>query len=259
MLLVAVFVAIFASVIAPYDPARLGAGPPKTPPTLAYPLGTDQFGRDQLSRIIFGTRISVGVALIVVAGSFLAGFPLGLATGYKGGRFDYITGRALDVVFAFPTILLALVLATLLSPSLQTAVIALIIVYIPIVSRFVRGAVKSERVRDYVVAARVAGASPLWIVVRHIVPNIASPLLVLASSIMAFTVLAEAGLSYLGFGAQPPTSSWGKMLTENSAYFATDPYLALFPGIAIMLLVLALNLLGDGLRDHLDPRYRGAV
>jgi len=256
---VALFVAIFAPWIAPYEPTKMGAGPPKQPPMSGYPLGTDPFGRDQLSRIIYGARISVGVALLVLGGSFAAGIPLGMFIGHVGGRIDYAVGRLLDVVFAFPTILLALILSTLFAPSLQTAIIALIIVYIPIVARFVRGVTRAEHGRDYVLGARVAGASPLRLLVSHVLPNIASPLLVLASSVMAFSVLAEAGLSYLGFGAQPPTSSWGKMLTENSSYYATDPYLALFPGLAITILVLGLNLLGDGLRDHLDPRYRSAI
>jgi peptide/nickel transport system permease protein len=249
-------VALFAPLIEPHDPAQLNVGPPLQLPSLEFPMGTDGFGRDQLSRVIAGARISVGVALVVAGAAVAIGFPLGLIVGYAGGRLDFAVGRVLDVMFAFPSLLLALVLSAILGPGLRTVIIALIIVYVPIVARFVRGAVATERQREYVFAARIAGASPARIVMRHIVPNTISPLLVLTTAIMAFTVLAEAALSYLGFGTQPPTSSWGKMLTENQTYVATEPYLVIFPGVAITLLVLALNLLGDSLRDHLDPRQR---
>jgi ABC-type dipeptide/oligopeptide/nickel transport system permease subunit len=259
VLLVIVIVAAFAPILSPYDPAQLNAGPALQGPSLDYPMGTDAFGRDQLSRVIAGARISVGVALIVAGIAIAIGFPLGLIIGYVGGRLDFAVGRVLDVLFAFPSLLLALVLSTILRPGLRTVIIALSIVYVPIVARFVRGAVAAERRRDYVTAARIAGASPLRIVLRHIVPNTISPLLVLTTAIMAFTVLAEAALSYLGFGAQPPTSSWGKMLTENQSYASTDTYLVIFPGLAITVLVLALNVLGDSLRDHLDPRQREAL
>jgi ABC-type dipeptide/oligopeptide/nickel transport system permease subunit len=249
-------VALFAPLIEPHDPTQLNVGAPLELPSLEFPMGTDGFGRDQLSRVIAGARISVGVALVVAGAAVAIGFPLGLIVGYAGGRLDFAVGRVLDVMFAFPSLLLALVLSAILGPGLRTVIIALIIVYVPIVARFVRGAVAAERQREYVFAARIAGASPARIVMRHIVPNTISPLLVLTTAIMAFTVLAEAALSYLGFGTQPPTSSWGKMLTENQTYVATEPYLVIFPGVAITLLVLALNLLGDSLRDHLDPRQR---
>jgi ABC-type dipeptide/oligopeptide/nickel transport system permease subunit len=249
-------VALFAPLLEPHDPAQLNVGAALQLPSVEFPMGTDGFGRDQLSRVIAGARISVGVALVVTGAAVAIGFPLGLIVGYAGGRLDFAVGRVLDVMFAFPSLLLALVLSAILGPGLRTVIIALIIVYVPIVARFVRSAVTAERQREYVFAARIAGASPARIVMRHIVPNTISPLLVLTTAIMAFTVLAEAALSYLGFGTQPPTSSWGKMLTENQTYVATEPYLVIFPGVAITLLVLALNLLGDSLRDHLDPRQR---
>jgi peptide/nickel transport system permease protein len=256
MLVSALVVAALAPLIAPHDPAAMNVGPPLQPPSFDHLLGTDAYGRDQLSRIVYGARISVSIALAVALSSTVIGIPLGLVIGYVGGTLDYLSSRVLDIFFAFPSLLLALVLSTLLRPGLKTVTIALVIVYAPIATRFVRGAVVAERSREYVTAASVAGASSARILVRHILPNIISPILVLISSIMAFTILAEAGLSYLGFGAQPPTSSWGKMLTESASYLNLAPYLVVFPGLAITYLVLALNLAGDGLRDTFDPRQR---
>jgi peptide/nickel transport system permease protein len=256
MLALAVLVAIFAPLLTPYDPNQIGVGPALEQPTLDFPLGVDPYGRDQLSRILVGTRISVGVAALVAAASIAVGLPLGLVVGYVGGRFDFVVGRVFDVLFAFPSLLLALVLSTLLKPGLRTVTLALVIVYIPVVTRFIRSAAISERTHEYVLATQISGASTARVLVRHILPNIVSPLLVLASLIMAFSVLAEAALSYIGFGSQPPNSSWGKMLTEHSDYIETAPHLAIYPGLAITYVVLALNLFGDSLRDRLDPRLR---
>jgi peptide/nickel transport system permease protein len=251
-----VIVAAFGPLLEPHDPAQLNVGSPLQAPSLEHPMGTDGFGRDQLSRVIAGARISVTVALIVAGGAVAIGFPLGVMVGYASGRLDFAVGRVLDVMFAFPGMLLALVLSVIVGAGLRTVIIALVIVYAPVVTRFVRGAVAAERQREYVAAARIAGASPWRIMARHIAPNTISPLLVLTTAIMAFAVLYEAALSYIGFGTQPPTSSWGKMLTENQTYASTEPYLVVFPGLAITVLVLALNVLGDSLRDHLDPRQR---
>jgi peptide/nickel transport system permease protein len=256
MLVSVLVIAAFAPLIAPHDPAAMSVGPSLQPPSADYLLGTDAYGRDQLSRIVFGARISVTIALIVAMTSTAIGVPLGLVIGYAGGILDYLSSRVLDIFFAFPSLLLALVLSTLMGPGLKTVTVALVIVYAPIATRFVRGAVVAERSREYVTAASVAGASAPRILFRHILPNIMSPVLVLISSIMAFTVLAEAALSYLGLGAQPPTSSWGKMLTESASYLRVAPYLVVIPGLAITYLVLALNLAGDGLRDRFDPRQR---
>ena len=259
MLTTLAFIAIFGPALTPHAPEDIGLGELLSPPSWAHPMGLDNFGRDQLSRVIAGARISLVVALTIAGGSILVGFPVGLFIGYKGGLIDQIAGRVLDSIFAFPSLLLALVMTAILGPGLRTVVYALLIVYIPIVARVIRSAVIGERQRDYIIAARVMGVPTRTIVTRHLGRNVASPVLVLATLIMAFAVLAEAALSYLGFGAQPPTASWGKMLTENSPYIFAAPFLSIFPGLAIAYFVLALNLLGDGLRDHMDPRLRDAL
>jgi ABC-type dipeptide/oligopeptide/nickel transport system permease subunit len=259
MIVVAALVAVFAPLLAPHDPNAINAADRLQSPSWSHPFGTDPLGRDQLSRVIVGTRSSVGVAVTVTSLAMAIGFPLGLVAGYRRGWFDSVVGRLLDIVLSFPGLLLALAVTTVMRAGVKTVVIALTIIYIPIVTRFVRSAVLAEREREYVVSARVAGASTRRILLEHIVPNIVSPLLVLGTSIMAFTVLAEAALSYLGFGIQPPTPSWGKMLSENAGYLSTATYLVVFPGLAISYLVLAFNLLGDALRDRLDPRQAGLV
>ena len=254
-------VAILAPVLAPYDPNALQAGPPLSRPGLDFLMGTDPFGRDQLSRVIYGTRISMGVAAIVSISAVGVGLPVGLLAGYVGRDIDYWTGRLLDLLLAFPGLLLALVLTTIFGPSIRTATLALAIVYMPIATRFIRAAVARERRQDYILAAEVGGASTSRIFAHHLLPNIVSELLIIGTLIMSFAVLAEAGLSFLGLGVQPPAASWGRMLTDNRSYVTTAPHLVLFPGAAITLLVLALSVLGDGLRDHLDPlqsrKHRG--
>ena len=251
--------AIAAPVLAPYDPYEIGVGPSLAPPSANHLLGTDALGRDSLSRIMFGTRISLGAAAIVSFSAVLIGTSLGLVSGYSRRRVDFIIGRILDLLLTFEGLLLALVLATLMRPSLRTVVIALTVVYVPVTARFIRSAVAREMGREYVTAARVAGASPLRIMLRHVLPNIVSHVLVIASLIMSFAVLAEASLSFIGLGVQPPAASWGRTLAENRFYLTTVPELVIFPGIAIMLLVLSLNLLGDGLRDLLDPYHRSTT
>lgn len=253
MLVVVLVAAVGSEILAPYPPYDLRVGPRLAPPDARHFIGTDVYGRDQFSRLLIGARISVQAGAVIALGALAIGLPLGLAAGYRGGWVDEIIGRLLELVLAFPWILVALLLAAVLGPSLTTAVASLVIVYTPLIARLTRSVVLSERERDYVAAARVNGASGWRISARHVAPNIVSPLIVLTTSIMAYAVLAEASLSYLGLGAQPPTASWGRMLTENSTFFASAPHLALFPGIAISWLVLALNLLGDAMRDQLDP------
>lgn len=259
MLVLALLVAALGPLLVPHAPDAVGVGEPLESFSGAHWLGTDPLGRDELSRIVAGARISIAVAVAVAVAAITLGVPLGMLIGYRGGAADFVVGRVFDFMFAFPALLLALTLAAVLGPGLGTVTIALVVIYIPITARFVRGLVLGERDRDYVLSARIVGASHARILARHILPNIASPLLVLVSSIMAFSILAEAALSYLGVGAQPPTASWGKMLTESQSYLSTAPRLALAPGLAITYIVLALNLLGDGLRDHLDPRFERAI
>ncbi|GAA4664448.1 ABC transporter permease [Amycolatopsis dongchuanensis] len=244
--------ALLAPAIQPYDPQDLTAGIPLDPPSPEHWFGVDDFGRDQLSRILDGARISLSISGIVAAVSMAVGTPIGLFLGYRRGRLDFVVGRLLDVMFAFPGLLLALVLATALGPGLTTATIAMCIIFTPLAIRFVRGVVASESVSDYVVAARIVGASSVRIAFRHLLPNIKSQLFVIATLIMSFAVLTEAALSFLGVGAQPPSASWGRMITDGRAYITTQPFLALIPALAIAVLVLLLNTLGDGLRDRLD-------
>jgi peptide/nickel transport system permease protein len=258
MIASAVAVAVLGPLVLPYGPNELsrdlGAGV-----SGAHPMGTDPLGRDVLSRVVEGLQISLRVGVVVAAAAVAVGLPLGLLAGYARGAADMVVGRTMDLLFVFPGLLLALVLATVLGTGLTTAMIALTIVYVPVSVRFIRSAVLAERARDYVSAAEVVGASPTRIVVRHIAPNIVSSVLVLLSTIIAFSMLAEASLSYLGVGAQPPTSSLGTMLTDYQAYLSVQPTLMVFPGAALSLLVLAFTLLGDGLRDHFDPRRRRRV
>ena len=256
VLVVYVALAVVGPAIAPYDASELWVGPIAEGPSWEHPMGTDAFGRDQLSRVLEGTRLSMGVTAVVAVSATLIGMPLGLLAGFRRGSWDHLIGRVTDGVFAFPTLLLALTLAAILGTGVSTAVIALTIAYVPIITRFVRSAVIAETARPYVTAAHTLGFSKWRVLFNHVVPNIISPLLVLVTSVMALAVLAEAALSFLGVGAQPPAASWGRMLTENRAYLGTEPALVLFPGAAITGLVLSLNILGDALRDELDPRQR---
>ncbi|HEY2044298.1 MAG TPA: ABC transporter permease [Jatrophihabitans sp.] len=259
ILLVAVLVAIFAPELVPADPNKVGSAAPLVGPSAAHWLGTDSLGRDEFSRLLMGTRISVGTAVAVTVLCMLIGVPLGLLGGYLRGAVDFTLGRLADLILSFPGILLALVLSTVLTPSARTVIIALTVIYIPTAYRFVRGAVLAEMTRGYVQGARAAGAGPIRLMVRHVLPNISSPVLVLASSVAAFSVLAEAALSFLGFGAQPPLASWGKLLSDSTTLFSIAPLLVLAPGLAIGLVVVCLNLVGDRMRDRLDPRLRSGT
>ena len=225
-------------------------------PTAAFPFGTDALGRDLFSRVLFGARLSMQVAVLSVAAATAAGGLLGLVSGYLGGLVDLTVGRVMDVFFAFPAILLALGIVAALGPDTRNVIIAIAVVYTPIFMRVVRGPVLALKARDFVEAARAVGATRARIIFRHIVPNLLSTLIVQVSLALSWAVLTEGALSFLGLSAQPPAPSWGVMLNEGRQYLEFATHLAIFPGLAIMIAVLGFNLLGDGLRDALDPQRR---
>jgi peptide/nickel transport system permease protein len=257
VLLVVILVAIFAGQIAPFDPAEQPAER-LTAPNGTYWFGTDEFGRDVFSRVVWGTRISlyVGVASVAIAGAI--GVVFGLIAGYYGGWADSLIMRLVDIMFAFPTIVLAITITGILGPSLTNATIAIGLVYAPVFARVTRGPVLSVVNLEYVQAARTVGASDRRIVMRHVFPNVTAPLIVQTTLALSTAILAEAALSFLGLGTQPPTPSWGTMLGTGRKFLELSPWVAIFPGLAIVVTVLAFNLLGDGLRDILDPRLRGS-
>ena len=256
VLTVVVILAIFAPIVAPDSPYTMNRIDSLQGPSRSHPLGTDELGRDLFSRVIYGARTSLLVAAAAVAIATLIGAPIGIVSGYFEGSIDNLSMRVMDVIFAFPALLLALAITAFLGPSLRNAALALGLVYAPGFARIVRGPVLSAKRQEYVEASRVSGAGHGRILVRHLLPNVLSPLIVTATVTFSFALLAEAALSYLGLGAQPPEPSWGAMLSGGRRFMETVPSLAIFPGIAIMVTVLAINLLGDALRDVLDPRLR---
>ena len=249
-----VLAALFAPLLAPYDPNFQDLNHITQGPTGAHPMGTDDLGRDVLSRIIFGARISVAAAIVPVLLALIIGVPLGLVTGYFRGLWDDTIMRVVDAMQAFPFLILALAFASVLGPGFFNAMIAIGIGFIPAFIRIVRGQVLSVSAHDYILSARASGTRDLRILRRHVLPNALGPLLVQTTVAMAAAILAEAGLSFLGVGVQPPTASWGQMLTVAQEYINSAPWLATWPGVAIFLAVLGFNLLGDGIRDGLDPR-----
>jgi peptide/nickel transport system permease protein len=257
LILVVVVLAVLADVVAPYDPTEMKVVDALKRPSAPHPFGTDRFGRDVLSRTIYGSRIALGVALSSIAIAFVVGTVLGLVGGYTGGWPDLVIGRVMDVLFSFPTLILAIGIAAMLGPGLNNAALAIAVVYVPLFSRVARGPVMAEREKDHVAAAQGLGAGWPRVVFRHILPNVLAPLIVQASVSLAFAILIEASLSYLGLGTQPPDPSWGTMLNEGRTYLETAPWMSIFPGLAIMVTVFGFNLLGDGLRDTLDPQLRG--
>jgi len=256
VVLLFIVLALFAPWIAPHDPIAASWAAIRKAPSAQYWLGTDEIGRDVLSRVIWGTRASLLAGVVSVSISLLIGVPLGMAAGFLGGAVDAVISRITDAFLACPFLILAIALAAFLGPSLTNAMIAIGVSAAPIFVRLARGQVLSVKVEDYVEAARAVGNSPLRIALRHILPNITAPLIVQATLAIAAAVIAEASLSFLGLGQQPPAPSWGSMLNTAKNYIDNSPWMAISPGIAIFLLVLSFNLLGDGLRDALDPRQR---
>ena len=251
--------AAFAPLIAPYDPYEKNYDNLLSPPSAQHWLGTDTLGRDTLSRIIIASRTTLMVGVIALGIAAIAGMILGLLAGYFGGWVQSVIMRIMDALMAYPMILLALVIASLLGGGLVNVMIALGIALVPGYARLMCGQVLSVKENDYVLAEHSIGASNLRIMIKHIFPNCLPPLIVMITMMMGMTILAEAGLSYLGIGIEPPQAAWGGMINDGYSRITTNPILSFAPGVAIMLVVFSFNVVGDGLRDALDPRLRGAI
>jgi peptide/nickel transport system permease protein len=254
-----ILVAIFAPLIAPYDPYQLGTGDILEQPSGKHWLGTDQLGRDTLSRVIHGSRTSLMVGLIVVAISGIIGMTLGLLAGYYTGWTNTIIMRFIDALMSFPMILLAMVIAALLGGGMSNVILALTVGLVPIYARLMCGQVLTVKANDYVLAEKSMGASNMRIMLGHIIMNCFPPLIVMMTMVLGATILAEAGLSFLGIGIEQPTPAWGSMVNDGRDYLMDLPILSFAPGLAIMLVVFGFNMVGDGLRDALDPRLRGVI
>ncbi|HKX18622.1 MAG TPA: ABC transporter permease [bacterium] len=250
------FATVAAPLLAPDDPLVMHSQMLLARPGGAHPFGTDEFGRDLLARLLFGARASLAVAFGSVALALAAGGGSGLVAGYRGGVLDNVLMRTMDVIFAFPAVLLAIAIMAVLGAALQNVILAIGIVYTPQFARVVRASAIETRGLEYVDAAGALGARTPRILARHILPNIMAPLIVQTSLSLSFAILTESALSFLGLGTQPPTPSWGNMLAEARRFMVIAPWTAITPGAAIALIVLGFNLLGDGLRDLLDPRLR---
>lgn len=251
--------ALFPTLFTRVDPYAVDTTRQVLAPSAQYVLGTDGVGRDVWARVVWGSRNSLGVAVASVAAAVLAGGTIGLLSGFMGGAVDQILGRLMDVIFSFPAMLLGVVIAGILGPGLNNAILALAVVFTPIFYRVVRGSVLAERERDYIEAARALGVPTLRILWRHILPNVMAPLIVQTTVQLCYAIILEAALSYLGLGTQPPHPSWGTILNEGRAFLTRGPWISIFPGLAIFGAVLSFNLVGDGLRDILDPRLKNAI
>ena len=257
-----VFIAIFADFIAPYSPIEQYRGFTRLPPAWidggnwAHPLGTDPVGRDMLSRILYGSRISLFIGLSVMFVSAVLGVLLGLLAAFWGGIVDVIIIRVMDLILAIPSLVLAILIIAVIGPNLTNTIVAVTIVGLPFYVRLVRASAISELTKDYVTAAKVAGVGPLRLMLSTVLPNCLAPLIVQAALGISDAILAAAGLGFLGLGAQPPTPEWGSMLAESRDLITSNPWVMARPGIAILITVLAINLMGDGLRDALDPRLK---
>ena len=252
---ITILTAVCAPLIAPYDPADQQADR-LLGPSREHLFGTDELGRDTFSRVVYGARVSLEVGIIAVFVALVVGGFLGIVSGFFGGILDNIIMRLVDIMFAFPGLILAIVIAGLLGPSSRNAMIAIGVIYAPAFARVIRGSVLSVQNELYIEAAQVSGATNVRLISQHVLPNIVAPLIVLVTVYLSSAILAEAGLSFLGLGTQPPEPSWGGMLNASRSYMEINPWMAIAPGLAIMFVVLGLNFLGDGLRDILDPRLR---
>jgi len=257
-----IFIAIFANVLAPYDPLEQFRDFTKLPPVWVaggnwrFPLGTDPLGRDMLSRILYGSRISLFIGLAVMLITAVVGIFLGLVAAFRGGIFDIAIIRVMDLIMAIPSLVLAILIIAVIGPNLTNTIVAIAIVYMPRFVRLVRASALSELSKDYVTAAKVAGVGPWRLMFTTVLPNCMAPLIVQAALSISDAILEAAGLGFLGLGAQPPTPEWGSMLADSKDLITSHPWVMALPGIAILITVLAINLMGDGLRDALDPRLR---
>ena len=251
-----VFMALAAPLLTPYDPIRLNVVESLEPPSARHWLGTDQFGRDVLARVIYGARVSMAMGVVAVTISVVLGLALGLVSGYYRGTVDLLVMRLVDVMLAFPGILLALVIIAVLGPNLGSAMIAVGVSGMPLFVRVVRSSTLTVRALQYVEAAQAAGSGDARVLVRHVLPNVLTPVIVLVTLGIPAAIVAGAALSFLGLGVKPPTPDWGEMLSKGRAFMGTAWWLSTFPGLAIAVIVLAINRFGDGLRDALDPRMK---
>jgi peptide/nickel transport system permease protein len=249
-----ILVGVFAPYLMPNDPIQVSLEQRLASPSSEYPLGTDHLGRCLLSRLILGTRVSLSVSAIALIVILLISIPVGTISGYMGGWVDNLLMRFVDILLAFPNLILALVIAGMLGPGLLNVMLAVSVVGWVGYARVIRGLVLSVKEKEYIMAARASGTPEWAVIIRHILPNVLSPVIVLATLDIGSLVLSISGLSFLGLGAQPPTPEWGSMLNDGRSYMQVAPQLMVYPGMAIMIVVLAFNLLGDGLRDALDPR-----
>jgi ABC-type dipeptide/oligopeptide/nickel transport system permease subunit len=251
-----VFMAIFAPALAPYDPLAQGVGPANQGPTWTHWAGTDSFGRDMLSRIIYGARIALAVGIVSVVIALVIGVALGLAAGYYGGWADVVIMRVMDGLFAFPIIILAIAMMAVMGFGVKNVIIAVAVGFIAPFARVTRADVLAVKEEPYIEAARLGGVSSLAIIARHVLPNVTAPIIVQAALRVSGAIITEAGLSFLGLGPPPPTPVWGSMIAEGRNFIVMAPHISTIPGVALMVTIVGLNLLGDGLRDTLDPRLR---
>jgi peptide/nickel transport system permease protein len=257
LVLLLFLVALVAPFISPHDPIAVNANNAYLPPlSPSHLLGTDELGRDLLSRVFWGARVSLPVAFVAVAVGLVAGGVIGLISGYFGGVLDLLLMRLIDALLAFPALILAIAIVAALGPDLRNAMIAIGIVAVPVYARLVRALVLQLKQMEFIAATRSLGATPLRLIVRHLIPNLLNPVIVQISLSAGFAILAEATLSFLGLGAQVPTPDWGQMISSGATFLENDPWLAIVPGAAISVTVFSFNLLGDSLRDALDPRLR---